>query len=1134
MPRIYENAPDGVIDAQGVQEQQIPCARRQISATIEIVNAFTNEVIPDACSIEMLREGAETVYSGVLENGTGKVDGLTNGTYTIKQKTEFKGFLKPEVTEVQINDLDHVIQVKNQPVFGILELEFTDKDTKAPIPGVIAEISQDGNLLLTVETDDDGTSESELPYGEYDVHLKELPKYTQLANEKEADVHVRVRAYKTITQRWQTVSPKYTVRLYPREAADAENIQTKSPRVTRDCDPASSEYVLLSGENHPEYAPGTMIAAFTDYSKKEWAYTLTVNIPGEYVIRETTPGTGYNPAQDITVCITEDQTEYDVPVMKEPISRNINIIKVDENNSPVGGAVIHAYRTVYKAYNPKKDPECREVLTDDNGSARIESLPFGEWVIECNGDPIVKTTINVGATVSQDMVIEFQGSKVPKFISVSVKDEKGSTVEGTSEFLLTQNGINMMVFEVQGEGLCHQSLPEGKYVLKQTGAPEAYTPAEEIEFEITEDTPDQQTIEVTDPPADRGLMIRVLKPSSQGDIEADNGKHYEYAEDVSILIKDDMLSDPLFQLRTTSDGPVMTTPIAPKDYLVFIADIPNGYYLTEQVFYINTAEDHSNSTDILLNPYPSEIALRLGETAGSGEEYGLYTVNREGEETGLELVDRTSSNNGTVVFNGTYPQGEYAIQRVSGEVDERTTYLTITPGSRMILEETATNETGLTVRVIDHVTGEALENAYIRIIDINNEYKYEGYVSGDGQWIALDPGEYRMVAVLAPEGYAINGTESHVSIQPDGEVSGDPVLRLEENRICVSVKDQDGAAVPGAVMAIVNRETKESLQASTDENGIAAFAHVAFGNYEISEVFPAPGYTHSKDQFRVTVDGIYENPVATPVITTKANHFGFKVVDYEGKPVEHAELALVNSHGSILQNAVTDHNGMAGFTSIPYGAYSVSMNTVPEQYLCSKTVYNLLVSNGGDAYKKAYTFVCLPREVCLLLLDQNSNRVPGATFELVDKDTALVTATKETDMNGEIVFREFGYGEYIIRETYSPNKLSIVPEYNLTIDKYWFPYQKIVFRSTPGYFEMKAINSKGEPLSDILFGIVNTQTDASGIARFTGLSEGNYEIHNDGVPDEYVASKEVVRVNVDASYTPPEKLYMYMIQSKEN
>lgn len=1161
LPREYNDLEPGEVNAANDADVRLVCSKKIIRAEVHVVDAASGELLNNPCEIEVYRNNTEPelISKGNPTLGVYAIDSIPAGEYFARQIGEFKGYEPAKDVKFSITYDDAVVDLKNEPITGYVEVKVVDDRTDKPIAGAVAEIVQNDTVIATVQTDEYGKAISDnVPVGECSVRLASLPNGYFIRHEEERTIRTKVKYKRTSTVKWTADSNLYTVIVYPREAVNMEVYRTKRPVMTNRCDLMKCKYQLIAGEGNPYYEAGTVVAEFAGLNKNSRNTFVNLILEGNYLIHETDPGTGYETVEDIPFEISSETNEYQIPVLKTPIARSLKIELINQEGSPIPGEVVYVYRSEYKNYKTADKQDRKTAETNEEGIAVIDNVLSGEWTVE-NGETKLKATIDrnspevieiiPGAETEQPETVEV--SDVPVYaITVCQKDMDGNEFHEKAEYYVISNTETVSTIAVDETGEPELALEPGEYVIRQKEASDNYQAAEDVPFTIRENDPPVQTITLYSKPKDKSLSVNVLSP-----VLGKEGT--QYVPDVKLTFKDDLFARPALSVITSGNGAVITTPVEIKDYLVFVSNIPDGYELAENPVALRLKGVNENPINLSINLIPKAtmitfVPFEIAPGAKNGSIYGLYAKNGQtgsDEPAGgnFALVASKSAYNGRVMYCGGFVKGDYMIapiQDMNGtpDIESATEFSLSETGVWTTVSEKPNVKYTVTVQAKDTTTNELIPDAYARIYH-EGSVVYEGYLPGGSYAVSLKPGEYTLKPVLAPEGYAMTDASAEFTVSESGTVEGSAELFYEKNVIEILVTDAQGIPVPSTDLLMTNKATERSIHAITDEKGIARFVQVGFGDHEIVECFPAPGYAPNKSVIRVHMDGLYRNAESEIVLKTEINRLYFRSLDYTGAPIQGVELTLLNSQNSLLQTVATGEDGTAAFTAVPFGKYKVKMTSAPDQYLKSKTVYDLVIGNSDNqAFARMYNFVCLPKNASFRLVDGGGNGVYGAEFALIDKNDAGIVETVKSDSDGRFEFSKYDYGEYIVRETKSPDGTAQVDDYELIVGKDHITTEAITLTTSPDYYEFMAIDNKGNPLENILFGITNVQTnekhlvssDVAGMVRFESLRLGNYEIQMEGVPEEYSLSPEKIRLSIDSAYIPDKNPYMFTVPAKNS
>ena len=128
--------------------------------------------------------------------------------------------------------------------------------------------------------------------------------------------------------------------------------------------------------------------------------------------------------------------------------------------------------------------------SDDKGCFSFADIPFGEYVIRelSAPDGYILSDESYPVTISEnDEIIRIEIENKPVTVEISKRDADGNELKGAQMQLLDDKGT--VVDEWTSDGTNHivAKHSAGKYILKETAAPEGYILATDICFEVLND-----------------------------------------------------------------------------------------------------------------------------------------------------------------------------------------------------------------------------------------------------------------------------------------------------------------------------------------------------------------------------------------------------------------------------------------------------------------------------------------------------------------------------------------------------------------------------------------------------------------------------------------------------------------------
>lgn len=456
-------------------------------------------------------------------------------------------------------------------------------------------------------------------------------------------------------------------------------------------------------------------------------------------------------------------------------------------------------------------------------------------------------------------------------------------------------------------------------------------------------------------------------------------------------------------------------------------------------------------------------------------------------------------------------------------------------------------------------------------------------VNGKLTFTDLEPGTtYYYRETKAPDGYVLDTTVRKITIgtgTENADVAETVTVTNEKaiGDIVIKKVDDSTVAVPldGVVFCLYNEDDSEykrngaHYKVTSDENGIARFEDIPFGNYKVKEETGKVGYEAlpTTERIEVTVDTVGDNNLTIINKRYKCDICLTKTGE-GGELLAGAEIGLFTNDGARIKTATTGSNGKVTFTDIVYGDYYLQELKAPAGYKLSSAKVAITAAEILSSYK-AGTVLDKDKllnkrqkgKICLMKTDDAGAALSGAEFTLYDENMVALktgktmTAAEASAMGsgaaeGQLYFKDLTYGTYYVQETKAPDTLdaSIVYQrdnqvYKVVVDsdtlvtKYTdadgnqqnLTIQNKRLSTTPPLISFKVKKTDAESdatLADAVFELykngvatgITAVTNSSGIAYFkrisveTDAADTSYEVIEKTAPAGYRAPTAVDRI----------------------
>lgn len=333
----------------------------------------------------------------------------------------------------------------------------------------------------------------------------------------------------------------------------------------------------------------------------------------------------------------------------------------------------------------------------------------------------------------------------------------------------------------------------------------------------------------------------------------------------------------------------------------------------------------------------------------------------------------------------------------------------------------------------------------------------------------------------------------------------------------------------GAKFGLYSLDGKLVQEATTGSNGIATFAGVSVGSYDLKEIQPPVGYALNTNPIRVDiVDGTADVTLDFNCENTPLYH-DITVVKKDSLNSDVLEGAKfgIYQNGVLLQEVTTNSTGIATFTNLKNGVYQIKELEAPLNYKLNTNVIDVDLTNATSVQNLSYDFTNEPylHNIELTKTDSETGDVlADAIYGLYQNGNEITRAT--TDHRGKLTFSGLRPGSYTIKEIQPPVNYELSTEVFDVIVNKSTSVQTYTLDAKNSPIRHKIILTKedsenGALLKDAEYGLYlngalidKGTTDESGSLTFNDLRTNNYIIKELTPPINYYLSDEELVVNM--------------------
>ena len=659
---------------------------------------------------------------------------LDAGDYTLTEVEAPDGYKKTSETvkfTVNKNGTIATVTMKNYPETGVKVLK-VDGVTGKAVAGAKLQIKNSKGEVVKTLTSTTKAIELKLDAGDYTLTEVEAPDGYKKTSE----------TVKFTVDKNGTVAT-VTMKNYPNTGAEISKVD-----VTTGKELPGATLVIKD-------AKGTEI--------KKWVSTNEPTYfeldPGKYTLSETIAPEGYKlSTKTVSFEVKEDGTTTKVKMENSPITG----AQISKTDATTGNELPGATLVI-------KDSKGNEIKkwVSTNEPTYFELDPGKYTLSETIAPEGYKlSTKTISFEVKEDGTttkVKMENSPITGAQISKTDATTGNELPGATLVIKDSKG-NEVVSWVSSYEPKYFELDPGKYTLTETIAPKGYKlSTETVSFEVKEDGTTTK-VQMVNEPLKTGAKISKQDVTNKQELPG-----------ATLVIKDSEGNE--IKKWVSTNEPAYFE-LDPGKYTLSETIAPVGYKLSTETISFEVKED-GTTTEVVMYNEPSK----------SGAKISKQDVTTKTELPGATLVIKDAEGNEVASWVSTsepryveLKPGNYTLSEKSAPVGYKLSTETI---SFEVKEDgTTTNvvmynepsKVGVKISKQDVTTKTELPGATLLIKDVNGNEIASWVSTNEPRYVELEPGEYTLTEITAPNGYDLSYEVVRFTVNEDGTTDGDVIM----------------------------------------------------------------------------------------------------------------------------------------------------------------------------------------------------------------------------------------------------------------------------------------------------------------------------------------------------------------------
>lgn len=407
------------------------------------------------------------------------------------------------------------------------------------------------------------------------------------------------------------------------------------------------------------------------------------------------------------------------------------------------------------------------------------------------------------------------------------------------------------------------------------------------------------------------------------------------------------------EVETSVDGKIIFTNVPVGDYVLIETEAPKGYTITNATTNVTVKKAETTYVEVENERTRGTIIVVKTDDEGTPIEGVKFNIMNDEKE----VIQTITTNADGLAGVTDLPLGTYYYQEIEAPdnvIMDTGVYEFKLETNGQVLRVDVENEKVRGSLKITKVDDKDTPIANVKFDILDESKNVVDTITTDENGVAvskdLPVGTYYYKETEAPDNVVMDEAEHEFILTENNQVVQKTVVNdLQEGKLKIIKVDENSEPLAGVKFEIYDEDMNFICDMTTNEEGIAESCELEKGTYYYKEVEAPEGIVIDEEAHKFTIEYDGQNVVENVVNNfVKGKLQITKLVDGTNTPLKDVKFAILDSERNVIEEIITDENGIATSSNLPYGTYYFKEIEAPDGYIMDGQEHEFSIVENND------------------------------------------------------------------------------------------------------------------------------------------------------------------------------------------